>query len=229
MLTAIEEFHNFYAEVFLELAKYGEIEDMQVCDNLSDHMFGNLYCKFVSEDDAAKCRKEITGRMYGGKLVVPEFSPVSNFSEGRCRQYEDGTCKSTLRFLTLRRRSVQLHASQSGAERTQEGSLPRDVQDPRGLLGKVRTPWSDLAATSSSRRIEQDQTRLMIAEETRVKTGTRMAEDTSDLDPETGGRETRTGATGTEAETVGPEETATNRASVARLLKTMTRVSRSLT
>ena len=56
-------------------------------------MFGNLYVKFTSEDDAAKCRNGITGRYYGQKIVVPEFSPVSNFSEGRCRQYEEGTCK----------------------------------------------------------------------------------------------------------------------------------------
>lgn len=96
MLMAIEEFQNFYAEVFLELAKYGEIEDMQVCDNIGEHMFGNLFVKFTSEDDASKCRNGITGRMYGGKMVVPEFSPVSNFSEGKCRQYEEGTCKRKL-------------------------------------------------------------------------------------------------------------------------------------
>lgn len=66
---------------------------MQVCDNLGDHMFGNLFVKFTSEDDAVKCRNGITGRLYGNKMVVPEFSPVSNFSEGKCRQYEDGTCQ----------------------------------------------------------------------------------------------------------------------------------------
>ena len=97
-MAAVEEFNNFYIEVFMELARYGEIEDMQVCDNLGEHMFGNLYVKFATEEDAANCRNKITGRFYGQKLVVPEFSPVSNFSEGRCRQYEDGTCKRSLQF-----------------------------------------------------------------------------------------------------------------------------------
>lgn len=98
MMAAVEEFNNFFIEVFMELARYGEIEDMQVCDNLGEHMFGNLYVKFATEEDAANCRNKITGRFYGQKLVVPEFSPVSNFSEGRCRQYEDGTCKRSLQF-----------------------------------------------------------------------------------------------------------------------------------
>lgn len=92
VLMAINEFQDFYSEVFLELSKYGEIEDMQVCDNLSDHLIGNLLVRFSSEDDAAKCRNGITGRVYAGKLVVPEFSPVTNFSEGKCKQFEDGSC-----------------------------------------------------------------------------------------------------------------------------------------
>eukprot|EP00435_Cladocopium_sp_Y103_P046380 s337_g13.t1 len=33
----------FYVEVFLELANYGEIEDLVVVDNLCDHMIGNVY------------------------------------------------------------------------------------------------------------------------------------------------------------------------------------------
>jgi splicing factor U2AF 35 kDa subunit len=126
MLMAIEEFQNFYAEVFLELAKYGEIEDIQVCDNIGEHMFGNLFVKFTSEDDAAKCRNGITGRFYGQKMVVPEFSPVSNFSEGKCRQYEEGTCKRKSVF-DSRWWTLQLYAFESSAERAQEGSLQADV------------------------------------------------------------------------------------------------------
>ena len=37
---------DFYEDVFEELAKYGEIEYLNVCDNLADHMVGNCYVKF---------------------------------------------------------------------------------------------------------------------------------------------------------------------------------------
>ena len=42
---------------------------------------------------AEKCKEGITGRYYADKLVVPEYSPVTDFREGRCRQYEDNSCK----------------------------------------------------------------------------------------------------------------------------------------
>lgn len=41
-----EHFDNFFQDVFVELEdKYGEIEEMNVCDNLGDHLVGNVYVK----------------------------------------------------------------------------------------------------------------------------------------------------------------------------------------
>lgn len=41
-----EHFDNFFEDVFVELEdKYGEIEEMNVCDNLGDHLVGNVYVK----------------------------------------------------------------------------------------------------------------------------------------------------------------------------------------
>lgn len=35
-----------YQEVFTEMEeKYGEVEEMNVCDNLGDHLVGNVYVK----------------------------------------------------------------------------------------------------------------------------------------------------------------------------------------
>ena len=34
--------------------RYGEIEEMNVCDNLGDHLVGNVYIKFRYETDAEK-------------------------------------------------------------------------------------------------------------------------------------------------------------------------------
>lgn len=35
-------------EVFAELQKYGEIEEMNVCDNLGDHLVDNVYVKVIA-------------------------------------------------------------------------------------------------------------------------------------------------------------------------------------
>lgn len=90
---AIQKFEDFYQEVFLELATFGEIEEMHVCDNIVNHLIGNVLVKFVSEDDSENCKKNITGRTYCSRLVVPEYSPVTDFKDGRCRQFESGACK----------------------------------------------------------------------------------------------------------------------------------------
>merc|ERR1712071_492778 len=50
---AQEHFDNFFEDVFAECEdKYGEIEEMNVCDNLGDHLVGNVYIKFRKEEDA---------------------------------------------------------------------------------------------------------------------------------------------------------------------------------
>ena len=52
---AQEHFDNFFEDVFIELEdKYGEIEEMNVCDNLGDHLVGNVYVK-VSAIHPAIC------------------------------------------------------------------------------------------------------------------------------------------------------------------------------
>uniref|UniRef100_A0A1I8GU32 U2 small nuclear RNA auxiliary factor 1 n=1 Tax=Macrostomum lignano TaxID=282301 RepID=A0A1I8GU32_9PLAT len=57
-------FDDFFEEVFVEAEeKYGEIEEMNVCDNLGDHLVGNVY-----------------------------LTPVTDFREACCRQYEMGEC-----------------------------------------------------------------------------------------------------------------------------------------
>lgn len=45
---------DFYEDIFEELDKYGEIENLNVCDNLADHMVGSVYVKFKDENCAAR-------------------------------------------------------------------------------------------------------------------------------------------------------------------------------
>lgn len=39
------QFEDFFEEVYQELSKFGEISEMNVCDNLGDHLIGNVYVK----------------------------------------------------------------------------------------------------------------------------------------------------------------------------------------
>lgn len=89
---AQEHAEAFYEEVFLELATYGEIEDIVVLDNVSDHMLGNVYCKYYHEQSAERAMRGLPGRFYGGALLQPEYSPVTDFREARCRAFHETRC-----------------------------------------------------------------------------------------------------------------------------------------
>ena len=91
--NVIREFEEFFQEVFLELAQFGEVEEMFVLDNLGDHLVGNVYVKFVNEEDAESCKNQISGRSFNNRLVMPEFSPVVDLREGRCRQFDTNSCR----------------------------------------------------------------------------------------------------------------------------------------
>lgn len=88
---AQEHFDNFFEDVFVECEdKYGEIEEMNVCDNLGDHLVGNVYIKFRREEDAEKAVSDLNNRWFAGRPVYAELSPVTDFREACCRQYELG-------------------------------------------------------------------------------------------------------------------------------------------
>jgi len=88
---AQEHFDNFFEDVFAECEdKYGEIEEMNVCDNLGDHLVGNVYIKFRKEEDAEKAVNDLNNRWFAGRPVYAELSPVTDFREACCRQYELG-------------------------------------------------------------------------------------------------------------------------------------------
>merc|ERR1711928_181343 len=90
---AQEHFDNFFEDVFAECEdKYGEIEEMNVCDNLGDHLVGNVYIKFRKEEDAEKAVNDLNNRWFAGRPVYAELSPVTDFRGACCRDYEMGEC-----------------------------------------------------------------------------------------------------------------------------------------
>jgi len=87
-----EALDDFYEEIFEELRNFGKLEDVQVCENLGDHMVGNVYVKYYDEEDAQMALLGLQGRYYAGRPMSVEFSPVTDFREARCRQFDEGTC-----------------------------------------------------------------------------------------------------------------------------------------
>lgn len=88
-----QHFDDIFEELFIEMeAQYGEIEEMNICDNLSEHLAGNTYVKFRYEEDAEKACQHLNNRWFNGKPIYAELSPVTDFHEACCRQYQMGEC-----------------------------------------------------------------------------------------------------------------------------------------
>lgn len=114
-----EHFEDFYEDLFEELNKYGEIESLNICDNLADHMVGNVYVQFREEEHASNALKNLTGRFYAGRPIIVDFSPVTDFREATCRQYEENTCNrgGYCNFMHLKKISRELRRQLFGRYR----------------------------------------------------------------------------------------------------------------
>ena len=92
MKKAKEDFLVFFEDLYLELGKFGRIDALHVCDNLGDHMIGHVYVKFTDEEQASDALNIMNGRYYDGRKMEVEFSPVTDFREARCRDFDEDTC-----------------------------------------------------------------------------------------------------------------------------------------
>ncbi|KAA8518626.1 hypothetical protein F0562_016100 [Nyssa sinensis] len=118
-----DHFEDFYEDLFEELSKYGEIESLNICDNLADHMVGNVYVQFREEEHAANALQNLTGRFYAGHPIIVDFSPVTDFREATCRQYEENICNrgGYCNFMHLKKISRELRRQLFGRNRQRRG------------------------------------------------------------------------------------------------------------
>lgn len=93
---------------------------MHVCDNVGDHLIGNVYARFDWEDEAGKAVEELNKRWFNGaslpssslalsllvkrkarideyskiagRPLYAELSPVTDFREACCKQNDMGSC-----------------------------------------------------------------------------------------------------------------------------------------
>ncbi|XP_006998501.1 splicing factor U2AF 35 kDa subunit-like isoform X1 [Peromyscus maniculatus bairdii] len=123
-----EHYDEFFEEVFTEMEeKYGQVEEMNVCDNLGDHLMGNVYVKFRYEEDAKKAVMDLNNRWFNGQPIHSELSPVTDFTEACCHQYEMGKCLrgSFCNFMHLKPISRELKQKLSRLHRKRHRSRSR--------------------------------------------------------------------------------------------------------
>jgi len=82
-------------------------------------MVGNVYVQFREEEHAAAALRALTGRFYAGRPIIVDFSPVTDFREASCRQYEENTCKRAgyCNFMHLKQISRELRRQLFGRYR----------------------------------------------------------------------------------------------------------------
>ena len=74
-----QHFDQTYEELFVELEEtYGELEELNICENLNEHLVGNTYVKFRYEEDAEKACEELNNRWFDGKPIYAELCPVTD-------------------------------------------------------------------------------------------------------------------------------------------------------
>jgi splicing factor U2AF subunit len=56
-------------------------------------MVGHVYAKYSDEEEAADALNIMNGRYYLGRRLEVEFSPVTDFREARCRDFDEETCR----------------------------------------------------------------------------------------------------------------------------------------
>ncbi|KAK2076277.1 hypothetical protein QBZ16_001209 [Prototheca wickerhamii] len=153
-----EFFEDFYEDIFEELAKFGEVEYLNVCDNLADHMVGNCYVKFRDEEDAARAQagparpllrgQADRGRVFAGDRLPGGHLPAVRGGHLRPRRLlqlharaarEQGAAQAAVRAVP--RRHGRVHALPRPAARRPRGGGRYDDRprfEDRGRRGDDR-------------------------------------------------------------------------------------------
>jgi splicing factor U2AF subunit len=118
--SVTEEFLDFFEDVYMEVSKFGRLEDLFVLDNVVDHMNGNVYAQFSDENEAAHAMENLQGRYYAHVLIDCEHSPVTEFVEARCTEYDKKTCSRAKLCNFLHVKAVPADLLQSLNEHAEE-------------------------------------------------------------------------------------------------------------
>ena len=151
-----DHFEDFYEDVFEECAKFGEVEGLNVCDNMADHLVGNVYVKFRDEEHALAARNALHNRYYDKRPIKCEFSPPSRIS-ARARagstRSDRVTAPGSATSCTCARRAGSCGSSCSAgtAAATGAGAEAPRAREHAGTSATVRAGGRDFERRKRSR------------------------------------------------------------------------------
>lgn len=107
-----QRFDQFYQDVFVYIARIGEIDAMVVCENDNDHLNGNVYVKFMNDTVAETVMNALNEEWYDALPIHCELSPVESFQDANCRAYDAGTCSrgGHCNFMHIRRPTPEVRS-----------------------------------------------------------------------------------------------------------------------
>eukprot|EP00522_Entomoneis_paludosa_P013428 CAMPEP_0172461184 /NCGR_PEP_ID=MMETSP1065-20121228/39583_1 /TAXON_ID=265537 /ORGANISM="Amphiprora paludosa, Strain CCMP125" /LENGTH=248 /DNA_ID=CAMNT_0013216425 /DNA_START=24 /DNA_END=770 /DNA_ORIENTATION=+ len=154
----LEDFLSFYEDMYMELSKFGRLEGLYVADNVGDHMIGHVYAKFTDEEEATDCLQVMHGRYYNGRLILVEYSPVTDFREARCRDYDEENCQrgGYCNFLHVRPVPFPLLQSLEDDAEADRRETARQEAEARSSRKKRRREERDRPRSRSNHREEED-------------------------------------------------------------------------
>lgn len=125
-----------------------------MCDNVGDHLIGNVYARYEWETEAQVAVDGLNDRWYAGgyflyvdcntcflnsftsagRPLYAELSPVTDFREACCRQNENGECNrgGFCNFMHLRLASKELVSALRHGQRIERRSQPQKNQGGGG-------------------------------------------------------------------------------------------------
>lgn len=136
-------FDDFFLDVYGEMSRFGQIEQLHVCENLADHLAGNTYVKFLTEEACHAALVAMQGRWYAGRPVKAELSPVTDFEEGKCRPFERfGQCErgNYCHFMHLRKHAA-ISEVNFGSSGGWQRSRPGGRSGSRRAEGEFQSGW----------------------------------------------------------------------------------------
>ena len=86
-------FEKFYKDVWRTFMEFGRINAIHVCGNMCDHLLGNVYIQFEESRAAERVCKELHARSFNEILLLPELSPVPDFTDACCKQFRETSCE----------------------------------------------------------------------------------------------------------------------------------------
>jgi len=143
-----DNFDQLYEDLYIELSKFGHLLELHVCDNIGDHLIGNVYARYEWEAEAQAAVDAMNDRWYAGRPLYAELSPVTDFREACCRQNENGECNrgGYCNFMHLRIASKDLVKSLDASQR-----LERRMQGKENVIAGGGAGWQPPSATKRGR------------------------------------------------------------------------------